>query len=255
LDFQAGIDQLIQDHLEVRRYHLFNTHSAPGGGIIPDSATPAPSIGFGFIESDPASGDQDEEFIQITNPGSEAVDISGWTLEGGVSFTFDPGTVVPSDDSVLVSPDLATFRARATPPSAGQGIFVVGPYDRHLAPGEELHLFDKEGALVTSTGGPALVVRGLEAGGTALLTVVGATPMAFQHYAFSLTGPGPTTSPYGDLALSPPIQLAGVVRADSLGNATKSAAVPPGTSGLTVWLQALDAGTLTLTNGVQITIP
>ena len=58
LDFQAGIDQLIQDHLEVRRYHLFNTHSAPGGGIIPDSATPAPSIGFGFIESDPASGDQ-----------------------------------------------------------------------------------------------------------------------------------------------------------------------------------------------------
>ncbi len=255
LDFQAGIDQLIQDHLEVRRYHLFNTHSAPGGGIIPDSATPAPSIGFGFIESDPASGNQDEEFIQISNPGSEAVDISGWTLEGGVSFSFDPGTVVPSNDSVLVSPNLATFRARATPPSAGQGIFVVGPYDRHLAPGEELHLFDKEGALVTSTGGPALVVRGLEAGGTALLSVVGATPMAFQHYAFSLTGPGPTTSPYGDLALSPPIQLAGVVRADSLGNATKSAAVPPGTSGLAVWLQALDAGTLTLTNGVQITIP
>jgi hypothetical protein len=255
MNFQAGIDQLIQDYIEVRRGHLFNTHSVPGGGIIPATASPAPPMGFGFIEAEPVSGDQDEEFIQIINPGGEAVDISGWTLEGGVSFIFDPGTVVPSDDSVLVSPNLATFRARATPPSAGQGIFVVGPYDRHLAPGEELHLFDKEGALVTSTGGPALVVRGLEAGGTALLTVVGATPMAFQHYAFSLTGSGPTTSPYGDLALSPPIQLAGMVRADSLGNATKSAAVPPGTSGLVVWLQALDAGTLTLTNGVQITIP
>ena len=51
------------------------------------------------------------------------------------------------------------------------------------------------------------------------------------------------------------LELLTLIRADSLGNATKSAAIPPGASGIVVWLQALDAGTLTLTNGVQVNIP
>ena len=36
----------------------------------------------------------DEEFIQLVNSNRTPVDLSGWTLEGAVEFTFAQGTVI-----------------------------------------------------------------------------------------------------------------------------------------------------------------
>ncbi len=45
------------------------------------STAPRPAgIEFGAIEFSPASGNQDEEFIEITNPFAIAVDISDWRI-------------------------------------------------------------------------------------------------------------------------------------------------------------------------------
>ena len=72
--------------------------TAPGGGH--------PALSFGTIEFSPASGNQDEEFVEITNPFSFAVDISEWEITGGIEHTFAPGTVIASGGSLYVSPDV-----------------------------------------------------------------------------------------------------------------------------------------------------
>ncbi len=103
-------------------------------------------IEFGAIEFNPASGNQDEEYIELVNNNSIAVDISGWTLEGGVEFEFVSGTVIPAGGTLYVSPDVNAFRARGSGPSGGQGLFVQGGYDGHLSNfGEQLVLMNKNG--------------------------------------------------------------------------------------------------------------
>ena len=38
---------------------------------------------FSAVEHSPASGDQDQEYIDITNPNTLAIDLSGWQITGG----------------------------------------------------------------------------------------------------------------------------------------------------------------------------
>ncbi|MDG1070191.1 MAG: lamin tail domain-containing protein [Akkermansiaceae bacterium] len=118
--------------------------SAPGGGH--------PALSFGTIEFSPASGNQDEEFVEITNPFSFAVDISEWEITGGIEHTFAPGTVIASGGSLYVSPDVNTFRARSVSPTGGEGRFIQGKYSGHLSSfPETLNLLDVDGNLLTTT--------------------------------------------------------------------------------------------------------
>ena len=118
--------------------------TAPGGG--------QPALSFGAIEFSPASGNQDEEFVEITNPFSFAVDISEWEITGGIEHTFAPGTVIASGGSLYISPDVNTFRARSVSPTGGEGRFIQGSYDGHLSSfPETLNLLDADGNLLTST--------------------------------------------------------------------------------------------------------
>src|SRR5206468_2282377 len=80
-----------------------------------------------------------------------AVDISGWNVGGGVSFTFRPGTVVPAGGSLYLSPNVNAFRTRASGPRGGQGLFVQGDYRAQLnAWGETVTLTDDTGPLVVN---------------------------------------------------------------------------------------------------------
>src|SRR5256885_13389619 len=61
-----------------RRGWIFNTLRYDNGGPY---LGPQPSnavITFGAIEFNPASGNQAQEYIELVNPNSFAVDISGW---------------------------------------------------------------------------------------------------------------------------------------------------------------------------------
>ncbi len=122
------------------------------GGKVAVSTTLEPPINFGSIEFNPASGNQDEEFIQLVNPNQSAVDISGWRLTGGVEHAFAPGTVLPPEGALFVCPDSAAFRARTVSPKGGEGRFVQGGYRGHLSSlGETLILLDGSGATNNST--------------------------------------------------------------------------------------------------------
>ena len=167
--FQYAINVLKNDYLAVRRTHLFVTHNVDRAGsynisgsysaLIPNAQPENPTINFGSFEYNPASSNQDEEYIQLINPNTFAVDISGWTISGGIEHTFLPGTVIVAGGSLYVSPDAASFRARATSPAGGQGLFVQGNYKRHLSNwGETVNLFTKKGYLIdtlTYVGNPS----------------------------------------------------------------------------------------------------
>ena len=110
-----------------------------------------PAVMFGVIDDDPASDNQDEEFIELLNQDDVAVDLSGWTLGGGVRFEIPAGTVIPAGGSLYVSPDVKAFRERSLSPRGGEQRFLVGPYSGKLSSeGETIDLFDRERNLVDS---------------------------------------------------------------------------------------------------------
>ncbi len=185
LDFISALSQLENSYLAPRRTHLFVTHSSSASGIIPAAQLAQPKLEFGRIEDDPASGNQDEEYVEVRNCNGVAVDVSYWRLSGGIDFAFPPGTVIPANDSVFVSPDLRTFRARTSGPSGNQGLLVVGPYVGHLKPTEALVLTDVSGRKVADKGavGFSLTTRGA---GDVDLQVNGVQPMTELYILLSV---------------------------------------------------------------------
>jgi hypothetical protein len=162
----TAISQLKSQFLAPRRTHFFNTHtSTVNVGIanansagIPIAPQPAHvAIRIAGYDYHPAgSTTQDEEYVKLANPNGFAVDLSGWTLGGGVDFTFKGGTVITAGGSLYVSPRQRAFRTRTVSPKGGEGNFVVGPYQGQLSSrGELVTLSDATGTLVTSVTTPA----------------------------------------------------------------------------------------------------
>ena len=121
-------------------------------GRVSAPTTLEPRIDFGMIEPNPASGNQDEEFIQLLNPNSMAVDISNWRLTGGIEHVFAAGTVLAPNSALYVCPSVAAFRARVATPKGDEGLFVQGGYRGHLSNfGEALTILDPAGATINTT--------------------------------------------------------------------------------------------------------
>jgi len=169
----TGAVNSLKAYFPTRRTQLYVDHSVnnkrnpPVGGNagIPDAQPQNATIKFGAYDSSPASGNQDEEYIELTNPNSYAVDLSGWELTGGVEHTFRPGTVLVAGGSLYVSPNVRAFRGRAASPKGGQGRFVQGNYKGHLSSwGETISLVDRWGRIVdtlTYAGNPSEQQRSL----------------------------------------------------------------------------------------------
>ena len=100
-------------------------------------------LDFGTVEVLPQSGNQDEEYVQISNPNPYEVDISGWEMKRGVEHTFEPGTVIRANEVMYVAGKTSAFRNRTTAPSGGQQLFVQGGFKGTLsARGEIVELWD-----------------------------------------------------------------------------------------------------------------
>ncbi len=157
-DFPTAISLLKSDYLDERRTYLYTTHAegGPAGTVgIPVAQPSGVPLAIGMIEFSPASGNQADEFVQITNPNSFAVDVSGWTVEGGIEHTFKPGTVIPSNATGLplhLSPSVNAFRTRGTAPTGNEENLVQGNYSGQLsARGETITIRDTDGSVAAST--------------------------------------------------------------------------------------------------------
>lgn len=173
------VERVIANYLGPRRTFLFNT--GPGRPLFfrprlspnAGNSTPIPDhpqinlpglVLVDSVEANPnsinAAMNQSHEFLVLRNPGSQAVDLSGWRLAGAVDHVFVGGTVIPSGPGTAaadyrgllhVAKDARAFRARPAGPGGGQRRFVQGGYSGQLsARGETVELRDPRGLLVHS---------------------------------------------------------------------------------------------------------
>lgn len=128
-----GVEDLWMNYIVPRRRHLYETHSihntAKGIGYdaalsagIPDAQLPAAALGASLK----LVGKTPDELI-LLNEGVEAVDMSGWTLSGGVEGTLPGGTVVDAGDTITFVRDRKSWIA-ANRNDLGSRV-VVGNFD------------------------------------------------------------------------------------------------------------------------------
>ena len=146
---------MITNYLNPRRVGLFTRSGSIGGSAeLPNAQPTNVAINIASVHFNPPSGNQNEEYIQLVNPNTIWVDLTGWKLTGAVTHTFQAGVVMPptgSSNVLYIVPDKKAFRARATAPRGGMGLYVEGPYQGQLsARGETIYLADKTGRIVTT---------------------------------------------------------------------------------------------------------
>jgi hypothetical protein len=140
-----AIDQLQDVFINTRRINVNNRSG------VPSAQTGTPTILFDNVDFDssPASGLQSEEYIRLNNPGSVAVDLSGWTISGGISHTLKAGTVIPAGGSLYIVADVVAFQNRNVGPSSGQQLFIQGNYNGNISNlGETIELHSDAGVFV-----------------------------------------------------------------------------------------------------------
>ncbi len=147
---RAAVDRLRNEFFPGRRDYIYSLAKLPGRHPR--------NIKMNFVDLDfnPASGNQEEEYIALQNTTGDTVDASGWTISGAVDYTFRDGTVLltgslftPDRGKVYVAKNLRAFRARSEGPRGGMKLLVQGGYEGQLsARGETLWLHDREGNLL-----------------------------------------------------------------------------------------------------------
>jgi hypothetical protein len=113
---------------------------------------------------DPSGTDLFNEWVEVFNYGTEAVDVSGWTLKDNSSaaYTFPTGTSIPSGGYLVIAQNGAAFTARWLDGVADARVLstvtttdpeVNGRFQlNNGAPGDGLYLRDATSALVWSLG-------------------------------------------------------------------------------------------------------
>lgn len=98
--------------------------------------------------------------------------------------------------------------------------------------------------------GLTYAITGLVGGGTATLAVTNASPGGAVLIGYSLTGAGPTMTPFGLVDMSAPITQLPTLTADAQGFASLTTGVPSRASGFTLYTQGADLTTGVLTNSL-----
>jgi hypothetical protein len=119
---------------ETREIAGFLTAPTPGQPNAPAFAALGPVITE--IHSDPPdSKSRFTEFIEIFNPTPETVDLSQWSLTGGIRFSFPPGTMLAPGAWIVVAENPGHLQSFLGYPNA------LGPWSGNLAnEGDEIVL-------------------------------------------------------------------------------------------------------------------
>lgn len=99
------------------------------------------------VQYHPASNDDDEEFVEIHNRGTNALALAKWRLSGGVSYTFPAGTSLPAGGYLVVARDSTTLLAAHPGLSAAA---VLGGYSGKLGNRGDVVRLDQPHDLLTT---------------------------------------------------------------------------------------------------------
>lgn len=89
----------------------------------------------------PEDGNSEFEFIELRNFEARSVDISGWTLEEGIEFTFPRNSRLAAGETIVLAKSPEVFSGR----HSGLSARLFGPYDKELADGGETLLLRDAG--------------------------------------------------------------------------------------------------------------
>jgi hypothetical protein len=93
------------------------------------------------------------EFIELHNSGQTAIDLGGWQITNGVTFTFAAGTTILPGGWLLVVPsDPVQFRQSYNMPPS---VVIVGPYEGTLANDGDVVELSRPAVLDPGQAGPA----------------------------------------------------------------------------------------------------
>ncbi|MGJ8650134.1 MAG: lamin tail domain-containing protein [Opitutaceae bacterium] len=100
------------------------------------------------IMYDPISGESDEEFIELYNRSNGTVDLSGWRLRGGISYTFPDGVSISSGGYVVVARNAALLQANYAQLNASN---TFGDFSGGLGNGGDNVRLDKPDTVTDNT--------------------------------------------------------------------------------------------------------
>ncbi|MEZ6101530.1 MAG: lamin tail domain-containing protein [Pirellulaceae bacterium] len=145
------------------------------------------------------------EWVELYNQMSVDMDLSAWSLDGGIAYTFPEGTIVPGGGFVVIAAEPGDFRIAT-------GIADVhGPFVGNLANGgERLELRDRTGRLMNTVDyrdGGSWPVAAAGSGATlAKLSPTAASELA-SNWTFSPTIGGTPAAENFPNANTPPTSL------------------------------------------------
>jgi hypothetical protein len=84
---------------------------------------------------DPISGNDDDQYIELYNKGTNTIDLAGWQFTAGVSFTFPTNAIISPNGYVVVGKNTARLFAHYTNLDAGN---TYGNYSGKLSHNGEL---------------------------------------------------------------------------------------------------------------------
>lgn len=169
------VERVVSGYFGPRRTFLFNQGAGRPVVYMPlvtpnsSNSTPLPdnpqvagvnSVSIYSLDYLPPGTTQNAEYIILKNTTAAALDITGWTLDGGVNHTFPGGTVIPAGPGspaveykglLHVVKNAASFRSRSSGPTGGQKRLIQGNYSGQLsARGETVNLRDTTGLLIST---------------------------------------------------------------------------------------------------------
>ncbi len=159
-----------------------------------------------------------------------------------VQFWVNPGVAYPNTPADL-DEMVADFRFNEVRLQSGDGTVAGFSFDAI--------------EFATESFAPIFTVTNAVAGGTANFDVTNCGPGNGVIIGYSLVGPGPTSTAFGDVDMTPPIGQLPMQVADALGEVHLPLGVPPTLAGATVWTQCVEltgGGGGTLGNSVVVNI-
>jgi hypothetical protein len=107
------------------------------------------SVVINEIHYDPDIRTELVEFIELYNPGSVEVDLSGWYFSDGISYQFPPGTTLSAGGYIIIAQSLSHIRDKWGGVSGRYEIpqnLIFGPFEGKLGnEGEKIELCNADG--------------------------------------------------------------------------------------------------------------
>jgi hypothetical protein len=248
----------LMTHANASGSYLGSTVSARfghGGGLVYVAAV-AGYAGlsdnvFVKVQDNDLDGYYDRVFFYYGNNGGSwgqpffYFDLATPTISGNMTLSFDStGDIAYLDienDASGLTESFSSSGLLSVAALLGQG-YGIGTYGSAY--------FDDVSINGGCGGSLVYSIVGLTGGGTATLTVTGATAGGGVLVGYSLTGAGPTMTPFGMVDMSMPITQLPTLTADAAGVASLSTGIPGRATGFTLYSQGADLASGALTNSL-----